>query len=233
VTRVTRRRPPRVDRTKRLVDLVIATPVAIVLLPVAGIVAVAVRIGVGTPVMFHQPRAGRGGRPITVHKFRTMTDAIGDDGGLLPDERRLTRVGRWLRRTSLDEIPQLVDILRGDMSIVGPRPLPLAYVDRYSERQRRRLEVRPGLTGWAQVNGRNELDWPKRLELDVWYVDNRSIRLDLHILARSVAVVLRGSGVSATDHVTMHEFTGTADETSRGAGPATAPEDPGGPVTPT
>jgi lipopolysaccharide/colanic/teichoic acid biosynthesis glycosyltransferase len=139
-----------------------------------------------------------------------MRDARGADGALLPDAERLTAVGRWLRATSLDELPQLVNVLRGEMSLVGPRPLPRSYVVRYSDEQRRRLDVVPGLTGWSQVNGRNAMDWADKLALDVWYVENRSLRLDLLILARTVRTVLAGDGVTAHGHATMPEFVGSA-----------------------
>jgi lipopolysaccharide/colanic/teichoic acid biosynthesis glycosyltransferase len=139
-------------------------------------------------------------------KFRTMTDARGPDGALLPDEERLTPLGRWLRSTSLDELPELWNVLRGDMSLVGPRPLPVTYLERYTPTEARRHEVRPGLTGWAQVNGRNGVNWDERLAMDVWYVDNRSPLLDLRILLRTVAVVLRRKGISGEGTATMREL---------------------------
>jgi sugar transferase EpsL len=159
-------------------------------------------------VIHRQQRAGLAGRVIVVPKFRTMTNATDANDELLPDGQRLTPFGRRLRSTSLDELLQLWSVLKGDMSLVGPRPLPLAYVDRYSAEQRRRLDVKPGISGWAQVNGRNALSWPEKLAFDVWYVDNASLRLDLTILWRTVGSVLRRQGVSAGDHATMHEFMG-------------------------
>ncbi len=195
-------------RAKRAVDLALAVPALVVLAPVSALVALAVRRRLGSPVLFRQERAGRGADSIRVPKFRSMTDDRDAVGNLLPDEHRLTAFGAKLRSTSLDELPQLWTVITGDMSLVGPRPLPMAYVDRYSERQRRRLEVRPGITGWAQVNGRNATSWPERLEHDVWYVENASLRLDLRILAMTVTTALRRDGVAADGHVTMQEFTG-------------------------
>lgn len=202
------------DRVKRVIDIVGAALALVALSPVLVLVAVLVRLKLGSPVLFRQPRAGLGGAPFVLTKFRTMTDEVDDDGALLPDDVRLTGFGRLLRSTSLDELPELVHVLRGEMSLVGPRPLPVTYLDRYSARQARRHEVRPGLTGWAQVNGRNAAGWPERLEMDVWYVEHRSLRLDLRILARTVLVVLDRSGVAEDGHVTMSEFQGAGDHGS-------------------
>lgn len=196
---------------KRAVDVLVATAVIVATGPVFAITAIAVRSRLGTPVLFRQQRAGRSGRPIEVVKFRSMTNARDADGRLLEDDERLPPFGRLLRSTSLDELPQLLSVLRGDMSLVGPRPLPLAYVDRYDAEQRRRLDATPGITGWAQVNGRNSLDWPAKLALDVWYVDHASPKVDLVILARTVRAVFSRGGVAATDHATMHEFLGSGD----------------------
>ncbi len=160
----------------------------------------------GRPVLFRQPRAGLKGRPFSILKFASMRDTRGPDGALLPDAQRLTRVGRFLRWTSLDELPELLNVLRGDMSLVGPRPLLLAYLPRYSPAQARRHEVRPGITGWAQVNGRNAVSWEEKFTLDVWYVDHVSFGLDLRILARTAWAVLRAQGVRAEGHATMPEF---------------------------
>ena len=195
---------------KRKFDGVAAAAAAAVLLllwPVAMLVAVVVRRVLGSPVLFRQTRLGRRERPFDIVKFRTMTDARGLDGELLPDAERLTSVGRFLRRSSLDELPELVNVLRGEMSLVGPRPLPVRYLDRYSPEERRRHQVRPGITGWAQVQGRNALGWNERLAADVWYVENRSFTLDLKILARTVAVVFGGGGVSAPGRATMAALT--------------------------
>lgn len=189
-------------------DLLIAVPAAVALAPVAAVVAASVCGRLGVPVLFRQERAGRSGCRITVLKFRSMSDERGADGVLLPDDRRLTAFGARLRSTSLDELPQLWSVIKGDMSVVGPRPLPMAYVERYSDEQRRRLEAKPGITGWAQVNGRNATGWPERLAQDVWYVDHASFRLDLRILLLTLRTIVRRDGVSADGHVTMREFTG-------------------------
>lgn len=193
---------------KRLVDLAIAVPAIVLLAPVTAVVAALVRVRLGPPVLFRQERAGRNARTIVVPKFRSMTNERGADGGLLPDDERLTPFGARLRATSLDELPQLWSVIKGDMSLVGPRPLPLAYIERYSTEQRRRLEAVPGITGWAQVNGRNTSSWPERLAHDVWYVDHASLTVDLRILARTVVTAVRREGVSAAGHVTMMEFRG-------------------------
>ena len=193
---------------KRTLDLALTVPALIVFAPVAAVVALLVRARLGSPVLFRQERAGRSGRPISVIKFRTMTDQRDPSGALLPDDQRLTGFGAWLRSTSLDELPQLISVVAGDMSLVGPRPLPMAYVDRYSTRQRRRLDALPGITGWAQINGRNATRWPERLAHDVWYVDNATLAIDLKILVRTVTTALRREGVSADGHVTMPEFRG-------------------------
>ena len=195
-------------RAKRAVDLALAVPAFVVLAPVSALVAVTVRLRLGSPVLFRQTRAGRGADAIQVPKFRSMTGERDATGNLLPDEDRLTTFGAKLRSTSLDELPQLWTVIKGDMSLVGPRPLPMVYVDRYSERQRRRLEALPGITGWAQVNGRNAISWPERLEYDVWYVENASLRLDLRIVAMTITTALRRDGVAADGHVTMQEFSG-------------------------
>jgi sugar transferase EpsL len=193
---------------KRLLDVAIAGGGLLVGWPVIALVAVLVRWRLGSPVLFRQERVGYHGRSFELTKFRTMTDHRAPDGSLLPDEVRLTALGRFLRSTSLDELPELLHVLRGEMSLVGPRPLPAAYLDRDSARQARRHDVLPGLTGWAQVNGRNSTGWAERLEMDVWYVDNRSLWLDLRILCRTIAVVLRRQGVSEDGHATMTEFLG-------------------------
>jgi lipopolysaccharide/colanic/teichoic acid biosynthesis glycosyltransferase len=193
---------------RRCVAIVLASTAGLVLSPVIAVVALLVRQLHGSPVMFRQQRAGIGARPIMVAKFRTMTDELGANGELLPDEDRLTPLGRRLRASSLDELPQLWSVINGDMSLIGPRPLPMAYVDRYSPEQRRRLDARPGITGWAQVNGRNALSWPDKLALDVWYVDNASPLLDAKILLRTILSVVKRDGVSADGHATMPEFMG-------------------------
>jgi lipopolysaccharide/colanic/teichoic acid biosynthesis glycosyltransferase len=196
------------DALKRVVDVVGASAALVVLSPVLAVVALLVRVRMGSPVLFRQQRPGRGGRPFAITKFRTMTDRRDVDGELLPDAERLTALGRWLRRTSLDELPELLDVVRGDMSLVGPRPLLMEYVALYSPEQARRHEVRPGITGWAQVNGRNAVTWEDKFALDVWYVDHRSTRLDVEILARTVRLVFSGQGESAPGHATMAPFRG-------------------------
>lgn len=189
-------------------DVVLAGAGQTIALPLMFLVAGLVRLRLGAPVFFRQERSGTHGVPIWVAKFRTMTDGRGLDGALLPDDERLTPLGRFLRASSLDELPQLWSVLRGDLSLVGPRPLPVRYLERYSPEQRRRLEVKPGITGWAQVNGRNALSWPEKLALDVWYVDNQSIWLDIKILAMTVRSLVKRSGISADGHATMPEFMG-------------------------
>jgi sugar transferase EpsL len=197
------------DALKRVIDVVGASTALVVLSPLLAVVAVLVRVRMGPPVLFRQLRPGREGRPFELTKFRTMTDQRDPDGALLPDAQRLTALGRFLRRTSIDELPELVNVVRGDMSLVGPRPLLMKYLPRYSPEQARRHEVRPGVTGWTQVNGRNDLTWEEKFALDVWYVDHRSTRLDLEILGRTVSQVLGGQGVSAPGHATMEPFRGS------------------------
>ena len=182
---------------KRVLDLIIILPACVVLLPLTAMIAMLVRLRLGTPVLFRQRRPGKDEKPFTLFKFRTMTDARNERGELLPDGERLTRLGRFLRETSLDELPELFNILRGDLSLVGPRPLLLQYLPYFTVRERLRHAVPPGLTGWAQINGRNYLPWDERLALDVWYVENWSIALDLRILALTVWKVLRREGVAA------------------------------------
>jgi lipopolysaccharide/colanic/teichoic acid biosynthesis glycosyltransferase len=194
---------------KRTLDLFVASVGLVLLLPLLGITAIGVRLLVGSPVLFRQIRPGLGARPFTLVKFRTMRDAYDPDGHPLADSERLTRFGTLLRRTSLDELPELWNVVRGDMSLVGPRPLLMEYVPRYSPAQARRHEVRPGITGWAQVNGRNALGWEDRLRLDVWYVDNRSFALDLKILLLTLKKVLTKEGISSPGEATMAKFRGS------------------------
>jgi sugar transferase EpsL len=197
------------DAVKRTVDVVGAAVVLVVLSPVLAVVAVLVWLRLGRPVLFRQERPGLHARPFVMLKFRTMTDRRDESGAHLSDDARLTRLGRVLRRTSLDELPELVNVLAGDMSLVGPRPLLMEYLPLYTPDQARRHEVRPGITGWTQVNGRNALSWDDKFALDVWYVDHRSFRLDCEILAKTVAQVVSGEGVSAPGHVTMEPFRGS------------------------
>jgi lipopolysaccharide/colanic/teichoic acid biosynthesis glycosyltransferase len=191
---------------KRAIDLALTILAAPVVVPVAAVVALVVRRKLGSPVLFRQRRIGLGNEPFTLVKFRSMTDERDDAGVLLPDAERLPPFGQWLRSTSLDELPELWNVVRGDMSLVGPRPLPVHYLPRYTPTELRRHEVRPGVTGWAQINGRNTSSWDDRLAMDVWYVDHRSVWRDLQILARTVFTVLRRSGISAEGEATMAEL---------------------------
>lgn len=191
---------------RRAFDAAVAGTLLLGALPLLGVLSCLVRRAMGRPVLYRQERAGLDAKPFVLVKFRTMTDVRGEDGSLLEDDRRLTPFGRRMRALSLDELPELWNVLKGDMALVGPRPLPLSYLSRYTDVEARRHEVRPGLTGWAQVSGRNSLSWDERLSMDVWYVDNRSFTLDMKILLRTVAVVARGSGVSARGHATMPEL---------------------------
>lgn len=197
-------------RGKRLIDLSLVIASLPVSLPLLVLLAVAVRCLLGRPVLFRQQRPGRDGRPFVLYKFRTMTDARGPNGTIRPDSERLGPVGRLLRSTSLDELPELLNVLRGDMSLVGPRPLLTQYLGRYTREQARRHEVRPGLTGWAQVKGRNAVDWRTRFELDVWYVDHLGLWLDLRIMARTVLQVVTRRGINRDGHDTCPEFLGTS-----------------------
>jgi sugar transferase EpsL len=206
---------------KRASDILLVLATAWLWAPVLAITAVLVRKKLGSPVLFCQDRPGRNGRIFQLMKFRTMTSERNAAGELLPDARRLTPFGRWLRATSLDELPELLNILRGEMSLVGPRPLLVQYLNRYSPEQARRHAVRPGLTGWAQINGRNALSWDEKFKLDVWYVDHQSLWLDLRILFLTVWRVVRRDGISAQGEATMSEFMGNPDA----AKPARPPQD--------
>ncbi|MFC5461623.1 sugar transferase [Massilia niabensis] len=193
---------------KRLFDIVVATLALLVLALPLLILFLVVRKKLGSPVLFRQVRPGLGGKPFEMVKFRTMSDARGYDGELLPDADRLLPLGRWMRATSLDELPELWNVLKGDMSLVGPRPLLMEYLPLYSALEARRHEARPGITGWAQVNGRNAISWSDKFSFDVWYVDNRSLRLDIRILWMTVKKVLVRDGISAAGEATMSKFTG-------------------------
>lgn len=194
---------------KRLFDISVASLVLVLLSPILLVVALMVRINLGAPVLFRQVRPGLGGQPFVLLKFRTMRDAVDGSGNPLPDEQRLTRLGKFLRASSLDELPELWNVLKGDMSLVGPRPLLMEYLSLYTREQARRHDVRPGITGWAQVNGRNALDWEERFAMDVWYVDNCSFWLDVKILWLTLLKVIRAEGVSQPGHVTMERFRGS------------------------
>ena len=189
---------------KRLLDVAASLVALVALAPVAVVVALAVRRALG------QVRPGRSGRPFVLYKFRTMHDARAPNGRELPDAERLTRFSRWLRGTSLDELPELVNVLKGDMSLVGPRPLLMEYLPLYSVEQSRRHDVRPGVTGWAQVNGRNAVGWVDRFRLDVWYVDHLSFALDVRILAMTLRQVFRREGITQVGHATAERFTGSS-----------------------
>ncbi len=202
-------RSPRLSLVKRLFDVIVSTLVLIVFSWLILILAVLVRVNLGSPVFFRQKRPGLNGTIFEMVKFRTMRNATAPDGTPLPDDQRMTKFGNLLRKLSLDELPELWNVVKGDMSLVGPRPLLVQYLDRYSPRQMRRHETRPGVTGWAQVNGRNAVAWEDRFEMDVWYVENWSFTLDLKILLMTVLTVFKRSGVSAEGHVTMPEFMGS------------------------
>ena len=197
---------------KRTFDLLVSLILLILLSPVLLVIAVLVRIKLGRPVLFSQERPGLHGRLFRLYKFRSMRDAHGTDGRLLPDDERLTKFGRFLRASSLDELPELFNVIKGEMSLVGPRPLLVAYLERYTPEQARRQEVLPGITGWAQVNGRNALSWEAKFRLDVWYVDNRSFWLDLKILFLTLWKALKREGISAPGSATAPEFMGSKKE---------------------
>lgn len=194
---------------KRLFDLAGAGAALIATAPLLAGVAVLVRLRMGSPVLFRQVRPGLGGRPFTIYKFRTMRDATDASGAPLPDAARITSLGRFLRETSLDELPELINVLGGSMSLVGPRPLLVEYLDRYTPEQARRHLVKPGITGWAQIHGRNAITWEEKFALDCWYVDHQSLALDLYILARTVVAVLRREGISHEGSATMPPFLGS------------------------
>ena len=196
------------QRIKRGFDFVISLVGLIIASPILLMVAILVRLNLGAPILFRQPRAGLDGQIFEMVKFRTMKDAQDVDGNPLPDEERLTKFGQFLRKSSLDELPELFNVLKGDMSLVGPRPLLVEYLPLYSKEQMRRHEVRPGITGYAQVNGRNNISWAKKFELDVYYVKNYSLGLDLKILVQTVGKVLKQSDISQEGHVTVEKFNG-------------------------
>lgn len=195
--------------TKRIFDLVAASTLLLVTLPIMGATVVLVRLKLGAPVLFKQQRPGRYGKPFYVYKFRTMTDAHDSEGHLQPDQLRLTPFGAWLRKYSLDELPQLINVIKGELSLVGPRPLLMDYLPLYTEEQAKRHLVRPGITGWAQVNGRNAVSWEERLERDIWYVEHHTLWLDLKIMLLTIKKVIKSDGISSANHVTMPVFEGT------------------------
>lgn len=194
---------------KRLFDITASGAALIALSPVLAVTAYKVKKNLGSPVLFKQTRPGLNGKPFEMVKFRTMLDAYDEEGNLLPNELRHTKFGNFLRSTSLDELPELWNVLKGDMSLVGPRPLLTDYLPLYNEEQARRHDVRPGITGWAQVNGRNAISWEEKFKLDTWYVDNQSLLLDLKIILMTLKKVVVKEGVNASDNVTMARFTGS------------------------
>jgi len=194
---------------KRFLDIIISAGLLAALSPILGVIAILIRWQMGTPILFTQKRPGLRAEPFTLYKFRTMSAATDSDGNTLPDLQRLTTLGRFLRASSLDELPELWNVLRGEMSLVGPRPLLMEYLPRYSPEQARRHEVKPGLTGWAQINGRNALTWEQRFALDIWYIENRSLWLDIKILLLTLWYVVRREGISHPGHATMEPFEGS------------------------
>ena len=201
---------------KRTIDLFAGIAGLVILSPVLAILAIIIRAKLGSPILFRQQRPGLGGRGFVIYKFKTMTDQYDAAGRLLPDEQRLPTLGRFLRSTSLDELPELINVLKGDMSIVGPRPLMMKYLDRYTPEQARRHEVKPGITGWAQINGRNAISWEDKFKLDVWYVENWNIWLDIKIILKSIWMVTTRQGVTQQDRATVDEFMGTQKNSSVG-----------------
>ncbi|MGD1041778.1 MAG: sugar transferase [Sedimentisphaerales bacterium] len=194
---------------KRLFDIITSAAGLIVISPLLVVLAVLVRLKLGYPILFCQQRPGLGGKTFVIYKFRTMTDQCDASGNLLPDSQRLPAFGRFLRSTSFDELPELLNVLKGDMSIVGPRPLMMRYLSRYTTEQARRHEVKPGITGWAQINGRNAISWEDKFKLDVWYVDNWTLWLDMKIILKSVWMVITREGITQQGRATMDEFIGT------------------------
>jgi sugar transferase EpsL len=193
---------------KRCLDASIAAALLVLLAPLFAVLAVLIRIRLGSPVLFVQERPGLHSAPFRLVKFRSMTDKTDDQGRPLPDAQRMTRLGRFLRATSLDELPELWNVLKGEMSLVGPRPLLMEYLPRYTSEQARRHDIRPGITGWAQINGRNAVSWTEKFEMDIWYVDHHTIRLDALILWRTIGQVVRRHGISAGGDTTMPKFMG-------------------------
>lgn len=194
---------------KKLIDRSAAAVGLVVTAPVMAATAAAIAVALGRPVVFRQVRPGLGGKPFTIIKFRTMRNAVDASGNPLPDAQRLTMLGRFIRGASLDELPQLLNVLRGELSLVGPRPLLMQYLPRYSAEQARRHDVLPGITGWAQIHGRNSVDWAERFRLDVWYVDQWSLALDARIILQTFSSVLRRDGINSAGHATMYEFMGS------------------------
>jgi len=196
---------------KRLIDIIGSLIGLTISSPLIIIISIIIYLTMGKPIFFRQVRPGLNGKPFVIYKFRTMLDLRDENGNLLPDEKRLTTIGKFLRSTTLDELPEFWNVLKGDMSLVGPRPLLMEYLDRYTSEQARRHEVKPGMTGWAQINGRNAISWEEKFKFDVWYVDNWNILLDLKIIFLTILKVLKREGISAEGHATMPEFKGISD----------------------
>lgn len=197
---------------RRIADFVGANVGLFIFAPIMITIALTVKHQMGSPILFRQRRPGKNGKPFDIFKFRTMTNSRDENGKLLDDADRLTRIGKFIRSTSLDELPELFNVIKGDMSLVGPRPLLMQYLERYSPEQARRHEVKPGITGWAQVNGRNALSWEDKFALDVWYVDNQSLLLDLKIILMTITKVLKREGISSYGHATAEEFMGSPED---------------------
>lgn len=212
--------PKGTSLVKRLMDIVITIPALIILSPILILIGILVGIFHGFPILFRQKRPGFHGEIFTIYKFRTMRNLEDSSGNLLPDENRLTKFGEFLRTTSLDELPELINVVKGEMSLVGPRPLLIAYLPLYSERQARRHEVLPGITGWAQIHGRNELTWPEKFELDVWYVDHQSFWLDLKIIGLTLIKVIKREGISQPGQATAELFNGNQNDTYEDENPS-------------
>ncbi|MBN2568013.1 MAG: sugar transferase [Deltaproteobacteria bacterium] len=193
---------------KRFFDLCVSILLFLMFIPCLVVLMCLLRLNLGAPIFFRQQRPGQHGKPFTIYKFRTMTDERDEDGNLLPDGERLTRLGRFLRKTSTDELPELFNVIKGDMSIVGPRPLLMQYLVRYTPEQARRHELKPGITGWAQVNGRNAISWEDKFKLDVWYVDNASFLLDIKIIFLTIWKILKREGINQPGQATAEEFKG-------------------------
>ena len=191
---------------KKAIDILLVVPALIILSPALILIALGVKVFIGSPVLFSQRRPGMNGKPFNIYKFRTMTDKHDAGGDLLPDMERLTKFGSVLRSTSMDELPELFNVLKGDMSLVGPRPLLMQYLERYTAEQARRHEVKPGITGWAQVNGRNAITWEEKFKLDIWYVDNRSFWLDVKIIFMTIWKIFKREGINQAGQATMEEF---------------------------
>uniref|UniRef100_A0A7C3RL94 Sugar transferase n=1 Tax=Dictyoglomus thermophilum TaxID=14 RepID=A0A7C3RL94_DICTH len=200
------------ENIKRLIDVIGSLIGLTISSPLIIIISVIIYFTMGRPIFFKQIRPGLNGKPFVIYKFRTMLDLRDENGNLLPDEKRLTPIGKFLRNTTLDELPEFWNVLKGDMSLVGPRPLLMEYLDRYNPEQARRHEVKPGMTGWAQINGRNTISWEEKFKLDVWYVDNWNILLDLKIVFLTILKVIKREGISAEGHATMPEFKGIKSE---------------------